>query len=143
MSKQFTTRPAHWQSDKAALMQVRDIVFVQGQGVPQSLESDDYDSVSYYVLAESPESNPIGCARLQPNGKITRIAVLNDYRRQGIAAKMLADIINIADSNNIQPLYLHAQITAMTLYEKFGFVKTGEQFEEAGIKHIKMTKPVP
>ena len=35
-------------------------------------------------------------------------------------------------------IYLHAQLQAIPLYEKHGFVKVGEMFEEATIKHYKM-----
>ena len=72
-------KSASWDADKAALMSVREEVFVKGQNVPASLESDDFEPVSFYVLAESTEGTPIACARLQPNGKVTRIAVLNSW----------------------------------------------------------------
>ncbi len=121
-------------------MQIRRVVFVEGQNVPASLESDDYDSDSWYVLAELTNGTPIGCARLQPNGKVTRIAVLDEFRRQGIAGQMLRDIITLAESNNMNTLYLHAQISAIGLYEQFDFVQSGDQFEEAGIQHVKMTR---
>ncbi len=135
----FTTRNASWNEDKAAIAHVRHIVFVEGQNVPSSIESDEFDQSSWYVLAESAAGAPIGCARLQPNSKVTRIAVLNEYRRQGIARQMLADVIKIANRQQMTSLYLHAQITAIDLYKQFGFVQSGEQFEEAGIQHIKMT----
>ena len=137
---EFTIRSASWEADKNALMHVREVVFVQGQNVPSSLESDDYDPVSSYVLAESTDSTPIGCARLQPDGKVTRIAVLNDWRRRGIARQMLSKVIETADEQGITLLYLHAQLAAIQLYEEFGFVQSGEQFEEAGIQHIKMIR---
>ena len=35
-------------------------------------------------------------------------------------------------------VYLNAQLQAMGLYSKFGFVSEGPQFEEAGIQHFKM-----
>jgi predicted GNAT family N-acyltransferase len=37
-------------------------------------------------------------------------------------------------------VYLHAQLDAVTLYERFGFDKSGPEFEEAGIRHYKMVK---
>ena len=133
-------KSASWDADKAALMSVREEVFVKGQNVPASLESDDFDPVSFYVLAESNEGVPIGCARLQPNGKVTRIAVLSSWRRCGIARQMLGKVIKIAGDQGIESLYLHAQLAAVSLYEEFGFTQCGEQFEEAGIQHIKMTR---
>jgi len=35
-------------------------------------------------------------------------------------------------------IYLHSQIAAMPLYEKFGFKQVGETFDECGILHRKM-----
>ena len=35
-------------------------------------------------------------------------------------------------------IYLHAQLDAMPLYQKFNFITEGDQFEEAGIQHFKM-----
>ena len=37
-------------------------------------------------------------------------------------------------------IYMHAQLPAISLYEKFKFVKIGPEFEEAGIKHYKMVR---
>ena len=140
-NRQFTTRQATWEHDATALMQIRNEVFVQEQRVPAAIESDEYDPLSWYVLAESNEGTAVACARLQPNGKVTRIAVLKAWRRQGIAREMLKHILTIANHNNLQSLYLHAQLSASELYKEFGFVETGKQFEEAGIQHIKMTRP--
>ena len=38
-----------------------------------------------------------------------------------------------------QKIYLHAQIRTVDFYQKLSFEKDGEIFEEAGIKHYKMT----
>jgi len=92
---QFTTRQASWKNDATELMHVRNEVFVQEQNVPAHIESDDYDPVSWYVLAESNDGTAVACARLQPNGKITRIAVRKPWRRQGIAREMLKQILSL------------------------------------------------
>ena len=34
---------------------------------------------------------------------------------------------------------MHAQSEVLPFYEKMGFVKTGNEFEEAGIMHFKMS----
>jgi predicted GNAT family N-acyltransferase len=35
-------------------------------------------------------------------------------------------------------IYMHAQIQVLPFYEKLGFIKEGNLFEEAGIMHYKM-----
>ncbi len=139
----FIVRIASWDNDAAALMRIRKEVFVQEQKVPIELESDEYDSSSCYILAESYDNQPIACARLQPNGKVTRIAVLKPWRRLGVARAMLQQILDLAHKQERSTLYLHAQLSAITLYEEFGFTQAGKQFEEAGIEHIKMTWQAP
>ena len=36
-------------------------------------------------------------------------------------------------------IYMHAQSEVLPFYEKMGFIKEGNEFEEAGIMHFKMT----
>ena len=52
---------------------------------------------------------------------------------QELVKAVLADLP--ADASYV---YLHAQVQAVPLYEKFGFEKVGPEFEEAGIRHYKM-----
>jgi len=54
--------------------------------------------------------------------------------------KILSDIKNDPDAGNKQ-IYLHAQIDAIALYRKFGFVKYGNMFDEAGLLHYSMRLP--
>ncbi len=136
----FTVHTASWDTDADAIMQIRYTVFVQEQKVPKELESDEYDHQSVYVIAKATTGDTIGCARLQPNGKITRMAVLKPWRRRGVAAAMLKEILQLAQEQPVPALYLHAQLSAIALYEQFGFKQMGEQFEEAGIVHIKMQR---
>ena len=35
-------------------------------------------------------------------------------------------------------IYMHAQSEVLPFYKKMGFIKEGEEFEEAGIMHFKM-----
>jgi predicted GNAT family N-acyltransferase len=66
---------------------------------------------------------------------------LSAYRGQGIGCLLvefvLADIRQMSATQG-KKIYLHAQVSAMGLYKKFGFVPEGEMFEEAGIQHYKM-----
>ena len=51
-----------------ALRAVREVVFVQGQGVPVELELDALDPRCRHVLARDPDGLPIGTARLTGSG---------------------------------------------------------------------------
>ena len=52
---------------------------------------------------------------------------------QELVKKVLNDL-----PEDARYVYLHAQLSAMGLYARFGFEKAGDQFEEAGIQHFKM-----
>jgi len=140
MKNNFTIRSATWNNDSAAIKAVRHAVFIQEQEVPEELESDQFDADSAYVLAEAKDGQAIGCARLQPNGKVTRIAVLEKWRRLGVGSEMLKELISMAKRRQQKTLYMHAQVQAKALYEAFEFKSSGDVFTEAGIEHVKMTR---
>ena len=48
------------------LRRVRDVVFVEEQGVPRDLERDALDPLCHHVIARNAEGQPIGTARLTP-----------------------------------------------------------------------------
>lgn len=139
-ANKFHVRSATWSNDATAIKAVRHRVFIQEQNVPEELESDHFDTNSAYVLAESSNGQTIGCARLQPDGKVTRIAVLENWRRLGVGSEMLKELISMAKHQQQKTLYMHAQLQAKALYKAFGFKATGEVFTEAGIEHVKMTR---
>lgn len=119
---------------------IRDTVFVHGQHVPARLEHED-DDIAHHFLATVGDI-PVGAARwrkTEQGYKLERFAVLEEYRGKGIAAAMIKTVL--ADlPEDATYIYLNAQLDAVPVYEKNGFVKIGEQFEEAGIQHFKMEK---
>lgn len=117
---------------------IRREVFVDEQNCPPELEWEFEDESTHFLATVKNE--PAGAARWRKttNGyKLERFAVLKKFRGFGVGQELvktvLADLPAGADH-----VYLHAQIQAVTLYEKFLFKKMGEEFEEAGIRHYKM-----
>jgi predicted GNAT family N-acyltransferase len=121
---------------------IRKIVFVDEQNCPPELEWENED-VSTHFLALS-DHQPCGACRWRKTDKgykLERFAVLKEFRGQGIGRALVANAL--ADlPDDVGYIYLNAQLDAMSLYAKFGFVAEGEQFEEAGIQHFKMVKKV-
>ena len=118
---------------------IRQRVFVEEQKVDAREEYDEYESISTHFLAYL-DGRPVGTARWRfYNGKIKleRFAVLKEARGKNIGTELVNTVkkdLPVSDSE----VYLHAQLTAMPLYAKTGFEKTGPMFEEAGIQHFKM-----
>ena len=129
-----------WPHREAELTAIRRAVFVEEQNVPESIEMDGRDPHCYHVLACNGAGKAIGTARLDKSGKIGRMAVLPGYRRLGVGAKIIRAIMDYGRSNGITDFHLSAQIDAVGFYRKMGFEAYGDEFEEAGIKHINMRK---
>ncbi len=127
----------NWVTDRPVLQQIRLEVFVREQEVPESDEWDDDDAVSVHALVRL-NRDPVGTGRLNPAGKIGRIAVLPGLRGHGIGALITRRLLEEAHHRGIREPYLHAQLQAVPFYQKLGFECEGEVFDEAGIPHVRM-----
>ena len=125
--------------------EIRIEVFVEEQHVPVQEEMDEFEEVSLHYLALI-DGIAAGTARwrvTEKGIKLERFAVKRNYRRLGVGSALVKYILDEIKKNpglDDKEIYLHAQLDAMPLYAKFGFTKTGNLFEEAGIKHYKMVK---
>ena len=117
---------------------IRRKVFVEEQECPPELEWE-YENESNHFLAVV-DGQPAGACRwrkTEKGYKLERFAVLKEFRGLGVGQNMVETVLkDLPDKPHT--VYLHAQLSAIGLYEKFGFKKYGEQFEEAGIQHFKM-----
>lgn len=136
----FHVEHADWAraGDRDALRAIRLEVFVREQAVPESLEWDDLDPLSFHLLARSENGEPIGCARLTPHGKIGRVAVRQPWRGQGVGLGLLRALVARARAQGRADVVLDAQQSALTFYEREGFIAHGDTFEDAGIAHRAM-----
>lgn len=130
--------------DLDAAFTIREIVFVQGQGVPADDEYDQHDrqATTRHYLARV-DGQPAGAARWRPTDKgvkLERFAVLDGFRNHGVGTALVQQVL--ADVRAEVPaaaqVYLHAQLQAVPLYERTGFQKVGAMFEECDIQHYKM-----
>ncbi len=129
---------ASWATEADALRAVRHAVFVAEQGVSEDEEWDGEDEASRHFIARDANGEAIGTARLMASGQIGRMAVLADWRRHGIGAKLLAAALQAARDDAYPSIFLHAQTHALGFYERAGFVARGPVFLEAGIEHRRM-----
>lgn len=149
----FTVESCDWSSDRdrAALVAVREEVFVREQRVPREMEVDEDDPRSVHMLARTLDGAPIGAGRLlteietdtegtvlATSGRIGRMAVLQDWRGRGIGAALLQRLLEHARTRGMAQVQLHAQVDATDFYLRHGFEIAGEDFMEAGIPHRPM-----
>lgn len=136
--RKFNIREANWQTDGKQLSNIRRLVFIVEQDVPQEEEWDGRDEESWHWIATDVSDVPIGTARLLPDGQIGRMAVLSQHRKFGIGAALLEQAVEKARHLGFQQVYLNAQTHALGFYERCGFTAEGDEFMEAGIPHMRM-----
>lgn len=95
--------------------------------IPWSLKmlQESYNVGTYYAVAES-EGKIVGYGGLYPNGDITNIAVMSDYRGSGIGGMILDELIEYAKKRGIDKLFLEVGVSnkpALRLYKRKGFKK--------------------
>lgn len=134
--------------DTTAARAIRAQVFMQEQGVSAAEEWDSQDAAATHFLvtvytcvdAQTAATTPIATARLLPDGQIGRVAVLRNYRQQGVGRQLLNHILGYADARQYPTLYLHAQIQTLGFYQQAGFREEGPLFMDAGIAHRRMLR---
>ncbi|WP_295673453.1 GNAT family N-acetyltransferase [uncultured Mucilaginibacter sp.] len=127
-------------ADLEKVFAIRREVFVVEQNCPPELEWEFEDESTHFLATVDGESAGACRWRKTEKGyKLERFAVLAKFRGKGVGQELVKTIL--ADlPPDASYIYMHAQIQAIPLYEKFNFVKIGEEFEEAGIRHYKMVR---
>ena len=136
----FLVEAIDYESGLDDLRAVRETVFVQEQQVPIEEEWDALDPLCRHVIARDGDGTPIGTARLTPEHKIGRMAVLGPWRGRGVGDAMLAALMAEARARGWAQVSLNAQVSAQSFYARHGFVPFGERFMEAGIEHQAMRR---
>ena len=136
MEKIFQTK---YEDNKGSIIKVRHVVFVIGQSVPSEIEIDGKDPKCFHALITI-DDTPIATGRMEKDGHIGRIAVLEEYRGKHYGQKIMEKLEEIAKKESIRRVYLGSQVHAMKFYAKLGYIPYGDFYFEANMKHQKMQK---
>ena len=125
---------------------MRRSVFIEEQRIPERDEFDEIDlsavHVLAYVRAVAGKRDTVGTGRLEPTGKIGRVAVLPRYRGTGAGVAIMRRLLELAAERGFTEVYLNAQTSATGFYERLGFRADGPEFDEVGIPHQRMRRAV-
>src|SRR5690606_26464138 len=110
--------------------------------VPRELEWDEWDEPSRHAIALDGSGRCIGTARLLPDGRLGRMAVLKSWRGQGVGSARVLALLDGARTRGLAEAQLPGQAHAVPFYRRFGFAEQGAVFEEAGIPHVLMVRPL-
>ena len=132
-----------YQDEVDAIATIRTQVFQKEQGVSAELEFDGLDADAIQLLAYL-NGKAVATARIREMDantvKIERLAVLPEYRKQGIGKQLMESALSVISNLDKSKAIVHAQEYVASLYQQLGFEVVGERFSEAGIAHVKMVK---
>src|SRR5690606_35739839 len=123
-----------------AAFALRREVFVVEQKVPEE-EEHDADDLTATHFAAILDGEVVGTLRLidKPEHiKIGRVAVSRNWRGKGIAARMIEAAMAHGRARGQDRFFLTAQSDKIGMYEKFGFVAFGPEFQDGGMPHRAM-----
>ena len=129
-----------WIDEYALLTIIREKVFIEEQKVTSQLEWDGMDKDAIHFLAFK-DKKAVGCARafvMQNRMQLGRMAVLREYRGEGIGSALIETAITLAKLNQLSGIYIRAQCHAIDFYKKFGFEVTSDMYLDAEIPHRDM-----
>jgi YbgC/YbaW family acyl-CoA thioester hydrolase len=142
----FEVRVGPWTELRDAARRIRTDVFVDEQKVPLEMEWDEADETAVHAVAFNKLGMPVATGRLLPSdkgaAKIGRVATNRVLRGAGVGKGVMEALMAAARQRGDREIVLHAQRTAERFYLGLGFAPRGEEFEEAGIPHIEMTRPL-
>jgi ribosomal protein S18 acetylase RimI-like enzyme len=86
----------------------------------------------------------LGCCMLveeEPGTvRLRQMAVVNDLQGKGIGKALMQFAENLARDRGYKKITMHARKNALGFYEKMGYRKVGQEFEEITIPHYVMEK---
>jgi predicted GNAT family N-acyltransferase len=106
----------------------------------EELEDDalrrHFCALSRGAVVASVSLKPLDSETLQ----LRQMAVAEDRRRERIGAELLERAEAFAKSEGFKRIVLNARRGAEGFYARFGYIASGEPFDENTIPHIRMTK---
>src|SRR5438105_2078180 len=140
MEREIVIAKTQQQRDDA--FAVRIAVFVEEQQIPREEELDELDASAVHCVGYA-GGKAVAAGRLvvaDGYGKIGRMAVLPSHRRGGIGRAVLDELEREASARGLAMVKLSAQLSAAGFYDRAGYTRIGDVYDEVGIPHIAMEK---
>lgn len=131
-----------WSELGTAARRIRTEVFVQEQRIPKELEHDAADLTAVHAVACNRLGQAVATGRLMAAApgvsQVGRLAVNRVLRGGQLGRQVLRALTDAARARGDAEVMLHAQRSAEGFYERLGYQRRGEPFDEAGIAHVEM-----
>lgn len=130
------------ETERKDAYEVRRLVFVHEQNVPEEIEIDQYEADSIHFVGYL-ENEPVAASRLRfvdEYGKLERICVLKTMRGKAIGKAMIKKMEEKITFEGYSKAKLNSQSHAEDFYKALGYQTVSDEFIDAGIPHITMVK---
>jgi ribosomal protein S18 acetylase RimI-like enzyme len=125
------------------MVKLRDEILRKPLGLgfsPEELESEK----SNLLMGAYEDDQMLGCCMLVEEGsntvRLRQMAVINDLQGKGIGKALMQFAENLARDRGYKKITMHARKNAIGFYEKMGYKRIGEEFNEITIPHYMMEK---
>lgn len=135
----FKVELLSWEEAQPKAAPIRYTVFLQEKH-PEGVELDELDPQSRHAIALDDAGTAIGTGRLLPDGRIGRLVVLKDWRRQGVGAALIEALVGEARKLGYAAVTVSAPLQAADFYRDLGFAADGKVVKEHGVLQQKMRK---
>ncbi|HLS61458.1 MAG TPA: GNAT family N-acetyltransferase [Virgibacillus sp.] len=128
--------------ERNRVFQIRKSVFVEEQQVPLELELDEYEDDAIHFIGIQ-DDMPMAASRLRWSGeygKLERICILKHLRGQSYGKQLIEAMEQTIQEHGYSKAILGAQTHAVSFYERLGYQVVSEEFIDAGIPHVIMSK---
>ena len=120
------------------LLRFRQAIFVVEQRSAYP-DLDGLDRQAMHLLLRA-EGKLAGCLRLLPSPvRIGRVAVATALRRYGLGRRLMREALRYCrETYPDRVIAISSQAHLVPFYRTFGFIETGEPYDDFGVKHVDM-----
>jgi|SRR5215213_8253916 len=133
----------HGSKQYQQMVKLRDDILRKPLGLnftPEELEKEK----DHLLIGAYEDDNLLACCMLVEENpdtvRLRQMAVLNNLQGKGIGKALMIFAENLARDRGYKKISMHARKNAIGFYEKMGYVRIGNEFEEITIPHYLMEK---
>jgi predicted GNAT family N-acyltransferase len=127
-------------------VQLRDKILRKPLGLHFTEEQLAEEFADFHLAAFTNDWVLRGCLVLTPKDektlKMRQVAVDESVQKTGVGRQLVEASEVLARQQGFDTMELNARDTAVPFYLKLNYTVVGERFEEVGIPHFKMMKPL-
>ena len=133
----------HGSPEYEQIIRLRNDILRKPLGMNLDAEELEKEKNNLHIAAYE-DDQMLGCCMLVEEGpqtvRLRQMAVINDLQGKGIGRALMQFAENLARDRGYRRITMHARKNALGFYEKMGYRKIGDEFEEITIPHYVMEK---